>query len=167
MGQARRSAGSALLFWICRSSGVGRRPGSVSRTCVTVACVAALPQNSLSFLGFLSAFLVAVLIGMASHVPGGVGVFDGLMVLLLNPFLTSQQLLPALIVFRAVYYLVPFIAALILLLADELRQHRSRVARAGDTLGPVTEQPRNSCRRRAVLPQVTPGESIRHPRSTR
>lgn len=99
-----------------------------------------LPQNSLSFLGFLSAFLMAVLIGVASHVPGGVGVFDGLMVLLLNPFLTSQQLLPALIVFRAVYYLVPFIAALILLLADELRQHRSRVARVGDTLGPVTER---------------------------
>ena len=33
----------------------------------------------------------AILIGMASHVPGGVGVFEGLMVLLLKPYLTSAS----------------------------------------------------------------------------
>ena len=44
---------------------------------------------------------------MASHVPGGVGVFEGLMVLLLKPYLIVGQLLPALVVFRAVYYLCP------------------------------------------------------------
>ena len=66
-----------------------------------------LPPSALSFLQFLGAFLMAILLGMASHVPGGVGVFEGLMVLLLKPYLTSGQLLPALVVYRAVYYLLP------------------------------------------------------------
>ena len=60
-----------------------------------------------------------ILLGMASHVPGGVGVFEGLMVLLLRPYLTSGQLLPALVVYRAVYYLLPLAVALVGLVADE------------------------------------------------
>jgi phosphatidylglycerol lysyltransferase len=57
-----------------------------------------LPPSPLSFLTFLGSFLVAILLGMVSHVPGGVGVFEGLMVLLLKPYLSSGQLLPALVV---------------------------------------------------------------------
>jgi len=66
-----------------------------------------LPKSDLSFLGLLAAFLAAQLLGLASHVPGGVGVFEGLMVLLLKPFLSSAQLLPALVVYRVIYYVFP------------------------------------------------------------
>ena len=99
-----------------------------------------LPPSGLSFLQFLGAFLVAILLGMASHVPGGVGVFEGLMVLLLKPYLTSGQLLPALVVYRAVYYLLPLAVALIGLVADEVRQRRAHAARIGAALGELTEQ---------------------------
>ena len=44
-----------------------------------------------SFLTVLGAFLAAQLLGLASHIPGGVGVFEGLMVILLKPFMTSGQ----------------------------------------------------------------------------
>ena len=47
-----------------------------------------LPPNGAPFLAVLGAFLAAQLLGLASHVPGGVGVFEGLMVLLLRPFFT-------------------------------------------------------------------------------
>ena len=90
-----------------------------------------LPQSDLSFLGLLGAFLAAQLLGLASHVPGGVGVFEGLMVLLLKPFLSSGQLLPALVVYRAIYYLLPLATALVVLVVDELRQRRGQAARAG------------------------------------
>ena len=50
---------------------------------------------------------------MASHVPGGVGVFEGLLIVLLKPYLSSGELLPALLVYRAVYYLLPFVVALV------------------------------------------------------
>ena len=57
-----------------------------------------LPPSPLTFLQFLALFFIAILLGLASHVPGGLGVFETLMVLLLKPYLTSGQLLPALVV---------------------------------------------------------------------
>ncbi len=99
-----------------------------------------LPPSALSFLEFLGTFLVAILLGMASHVPGGIGVFEGLMVLLLKPYLTSGQLLPALVVYRAVYYLLPLTVATLGLVADEVRQRRAHVARISAVVGQLTEQ---------------------------
>ncbi len=99
-----------------------------------------LPPGGVSFLTFLGAFLVATLLGMASHVPGGVGVFEGLIVLLLKPQLTSGELLPALVVYRAVYYLLPLSVAVVGLVVDEMRQRRSDAARVGAALGQLTEQ---------------------------
>ena len=99
-----------------------------------------LPPSTLSFVGFLGLFFVAILLGMASHVPGGVGVFEGLMVLLLKPYMSSGQLLPALVVFRGVYYLMPLSVALIGLVGDDVHQRRGQAARVGAVLGRVTEQ---------------------------
>src|SRR5262245_7779270 len=99
-----------------------------------------MPPLPLSFLQFLGIFLIAILLGMISHVPGGVGVFEGLMIVLLRPYLTSAQLLPALVVFRTVYYLLPLAVALIGLAMDELWQRRTHVVRAGAVLGRVTER---------------------------
>jgi phosphatidylglycerol lysyltransferase len=99
-----------------------------------------LPPSALSFLPFMGVFLVSILLGMASHVPGGLGVFEGLMVLLLKPYLDSSQLLPALVVYRAVYYLLPLTVALFVLVADELHQRRGHVARVGAVLGRMSDQ---------------------------
>lgn len=99
-----------------------------------------LPPSPLSFLPFLGSFLVAILLGMVSHVPGGLGVFEGLMVLLLEPYLTSAELLPALVVFRAVYYLLPLSVALVGLVADEAWQRRGQVGRLATATGRVTAQ---------------------------
>jgi phosphatidylglycerol lysyltransferase len=99
-----------------------------------------LPPVRVPFLALLGAFLASQLLGLASHVPGGMGVFEGLMVLLLKPFLSSAELLPALIAYRAVYYLLPLSVAAVGLVADELNQRRSQAARLGAALGWLTEQ---------------------------
>ena len=65
-----------------------------------------LPPSSATFLIVLGAFFAAQLLGLASHVPGGVGVFETLIILLLEPFTPSGNILPALVVYRAVYYLL-------------------------------------------------------------
>jgi phosphatidylglycerol lysyltransferase len=101
---------------------------------------ALIPQGSVPFFGLVGAFLAAQLLGLASHVPGGVGVFEGLMILLLEPLVPSTALLPALVSYRAVYYLLPLCAALLILLADELRQHRSQAARLGAVFGWLSEE---------------------------
>jgi phosphatidylglycerol lysyltransferase len=99
-----------------------------------------LPAGSVPFLALLGAFITAQLLGLASHVPGGVGVFEGLIVLLLKPFITSTLLLPVLIAYRAVYYLLPLAVAAVALVADEVHQRRSQAARLGAALGWLTEQ---------------------------
>jgi phosphatidylglycerol lysyltransferase len=99
-----------------------------------------LPSSELSVVAFLGAYLVAVLLGMLSHIPGGVGVFEGLMVLLLKPYVPSGQLLPALVVYRAVYYLLPLTVAMVALVVDEVHQRRVHVQRAGAWLGTLTEE---------------------------
>lgn len=99
-----------------------------------------LPPGSVPFLALMGAFLASQLLGLTSHVPGGLGVFEGVMVLLLKPFLSSAALLPALAAYRAVYYLLPLSLATVALVADELRQRRSQAARMAAALGWLTEQ---------------------------
>lgn len=99
-----------------------------------------LPPGAPGFLPFLGAFLVAILLGMVSHVPGGLGVFEGLMVLLLRPFLSSGELMPALVVFRVVYYLGPLGLGLLALIGDEMLQRRAHLSRVARVAGRLTEE---------------------------
>jgi phosphatidylglycerol lysyltransferase len=99
-----------------------------------------LPPSALPFLSFLGIFLASILVGMVSHVPGGVGVFEGLMVLLLEPYLPASQVLPALVAFRTVYYLLPLSVALVGLVIHEAWERRADVGRVTAAAGRVTEQ---------------------------
>jgi phosphatidylglycerol lysyltransferase len=99
-----------------------------------------LPRNQAPFLVVLGAFLAAQLLGLASHVPGGVGVFEGLMVLLLDPYFASEEVVPALVIYRAIYYLVPLSIALVLLVGDEIRRRRAHAAKVRAYLGRLTER---------------------------
>lgn len=63
----------------------------------------------LAFPTVLSAFLLAQVLGVASQVPGGVGVFESLMVVLLGPWLPGSAVLGAAVAYRLVYYLLPLL----------------------------------------------------------
>ena len=106
---------------------------------------ALLPPGAVPFGELLGAFLAAQIVGLVSHVPGGLGVFETLMVLALKPYLPAGSVLPALVLYRAVYYLLPLAAALALLVADEVSERRAQIAWLGGTLGTVT---------RAVAPRL-------------
>ncbi|HZI50902.1 MAG TPA: bifunctional lysylphosphatidylglycerol flippase/synthetase MprF, partial [Terriglobia bacterium] len=99
-----------------------------------------LPRGSVPFGNVIAAFLGAQLLGLFSHVPGGVGVFEGLMVLLLKPYLDSASLLPALIAFRAIYYLLPLSIAIIGLVVDEVRERRAQAAYITAAIARVSKQ---------------------------
>lgn len=85
----------------------------------------------LSLLRFLPVFLVAQVAGIASQVPGGLGVFESVMVLQLGAWLPSETVLGCLVAFRLVYYLLPLAVAAVLLGGFELRQRREAVSRVG------------------------------------
>lgn len=70
-----------------------------------------LPADlGVSYPHLLVVFLVAVLLGVASHAPGGLGVFEASIVAGLGAA-GQSQVLAALIVYRAVYTLLPFAVA--------------------------------------------------------
>jgi glycosyltransferase 2 family protein len=73
----------------------------------------------LDFVNVLVAFVLATLLGFASHAPGGFGVFDAAMLLGL-PQYSKEELLAALLLFRLLYYVTPFALALTFLGTREL-----------------------------------------------
>jgi phosphatidylglycerol lysyltransferase len=84
------------------------------------------PGHHLGFFTFLGVFLIAQFTGLVSHVPGGLGVVETIMVLLLKPYLTAADLIAALVAYRFIYYLLPFALAVILIGLQEVRPYAPR-----------------------------------------
>jgi phosphatidylglycerol lysyltransferase len=89
-----------------------------------------LPARAdVSFIAFAGLYMVALAASLVSAVPGGIGVFESVLVLLL-PAVPAPQSLGALLAYRLVYYVLPFALALLLLTAHETRRHRERLVSA-------------------------------------
>jgi phosphatidylglycerol lysyltransferase len=99
-----------------------------------------LPAGQVSFPTLLGTFLAAQILGLVSQVPGGLGVFESTMLVLLRPFLPPGALLPSLVVFRVIYYLVPLAVAVATLTVDEVLQQRHHVARLSAALGALSRE---------------------------
>lgn len=86
-----------------------------------------LPAHpGLNYFIFFGSYLLAQIAGIVSNVPGGLGVFETVLLLLIAPPLASDQLLGALLVYRMVYYFLPLLIGLGLLGIYELRQGKTR-----------------------------------------
>jgi glycosyltransferase 2 family protein len=64
-------------------------------------------QPDIDFVSLAVVFIMATLLGFASHAPGSIGVFDAAMLVALPQF-GKEQLLATLVVFRILYFLMPF-----------------------------------------------------------
>jgi uncharacterized membrane protein YbhN (UPF0104 family) len=74
--------------------------------------------HGLDFLSFAPTFVASQVLGVASNVPGGVGPFEAAM---LNAIwrLPAEAVLASLLMYRLVYFLVPFLLGLAMLGARE------------------------------------------------
>jgi phosphatidylglycerol lysyltransferase len=100
-----------------------------------------LPSSpTLTFADFLGAFLLAQMAGLASHLPGGLGVFETVIVLLLAPHLPGSAVLGSLVAYRVLYYLLPLLLAGALLGGHELLRRRAVVRRVGGIFGRVVPE---------------------------
>ncbi|MCI0732654.1 MAG: hypothetical protein L0Y38_02385, partial [Methylococcaceae bacterium] len=87
------------------------------------SCLYVLLANpAIPFLAFLLVFTLAILAGITSHVPGGVGVFETVILYAFKSVLPLEKLTAALLVYRAVYYLLPFVLACMIMIGQEVRQ---------------------------------------------
>lgn len=78
-----------------------------------------LPGQPPDFSIFLAVFAAATMAGVISHVPGGVGVFETVLIAALPGATDMQEIAAALLLFRVIYYLLPFCLALAMLSAFE------------------------------------------------
>ncbi len=96
---------------------------------VVLALYLLMPASAgLSYADVLAAFAFSTLIGIISHVPGGLGVFEASMTLAL-PQVPTEVLLGTLLVFRVFYYFLPFLITVVVLAFDEINQQAKHVKR--------------------------------------
>ncbi|TJY59438.1 bifunctional lysylphosphatidylglycerol flippase/synthetase MprF [Sinimarinibacterium sp. CAU 1509] len=103
-----------------------------------------LPADpNLSLPAFTGLYVVAMVAALASGVPGGIGVFESILLVLL-PQQSPGAVLAACALYRAIYYLLPFAAALALMVVQEVALRGKTVRRlargAGGWIGLVTPQ---------------------------
>lgn len=150
-------AAIAALVWLCRKGGERRILGRISLqapalslTLPTLAISAfdiavsaaalwvLLPEGTVSFAPFLAFYAVAVVLGILSHLPGGIGVFEAVMLLALGGDAPPEELAGALVLYRVIYYVLPLMLALAWLVIHELRRAReTAVVRAMMGLTPM------------------------------
>jgi glycosyltransferase 2 family protein len=82
-------------------------------------------SSEVGYFAIAAGYVVANSVGIASHVPGGLGVFEAVMLALVP----GANVVGALVAFRAVYFLIPFaLGALAFGVCEYLRRHRSIAA---------------------------------------
>jgi len=100
--------------------------GIIDLTCCALAMYMLVPNEPyMQFIDVAVIFIAATLLGFASHSPGGLGVFDAAMLIALSDY-DAEGLLAALLIFRLLYYIIPFALALATLGIREAIIHLSR-----------------------------------------
>jgi uncharacterized membrane protein YbhN (UPF0104 family) len=76
----------------------------------------------------LSVLLIGAIAGVIAHVPAGLGVLEFVFVSLLGHIVGEPRLIAALLVYRAIYYIIPLAIASVLYLVMEVHAKRSKQA---------------------------------------
>ena len=106
--------------------------GIVDLSSCAAAMYMLLPDEpNLGFVTVAVIFVAATLLGFASHAPGGLGVFDAAMMVALWQF-DKEDLLAGLLLFRLLYYIIPFVLSLAILGIREALLSRAARRRVPD-----------------------------------
>ncbi|AIL63200.1 bifunctional lysylphosphatidylglycerol flippase/synthetase MprF [Pseudomonas alkylphenolica] len=92
------------------------------------------------FGAFLLVYLLALAAGVLSHVPGGVGVFEAILLAAFADQLGAAPLAAALLLYRLIYVVLPLLLACALLLSSEARRYlvtRQAIKAASGLAAPV------------------------------
>jgi phosphatidylglycerol lysyltransferase len=101
---------------------------SLAAAVLYVLLPSGLPFGYLSFVGLVG---LANLGGLISNVPGGIGVFEAVILLAVPDPSASAAVAAALIAYRLIYYLLPLVVAALLLGGQQLSSTGEAARRAG------------------------------------
>lgn len=147
-GAAALAGGGLATLYALSASGarlrLGRfelslpRPGALTgQLAVTIADIAAaafalwllLPAGKPDLASFVAIYAAATMIGVISHVPGGVGVFETVVIAAMPGAAPVGDIAAALLLFRVVYFLLPFALAFVVVSVGEARMAGGAFAR--------------------------------------
>ena len=123
LGEGRRQLGQhgwKVVLPSARLTLVQVLIGVVDLTFCATAMYLLMPAHpAIDFLSLAVVFILATLLGFASHAPGSLGVFDAAMLVALPQF-GREQLVATLLVFRVLYFVIPFSIAISIMGTREL-----------------------------------------------
>jgi len=131
----RRTRAPKLLGWTLPLPTVPQALAQVAVASLDLAAATAalfllLPHTGPSlFPVFFLGYVLAIIVALISHVPGGIGVFEAVIVATM-PHVYRPALLAALVAYRAIYYLLPLMIAALLIALHEGSAWRRPVGRA-------------------------------------
>ncbi len=89
-----------------------------------------LPPGVISWHAFLGIYLLAIVAGLVSQVPGGLGIIELVLAAFLSDTISADRLAATLLAFRAIYYFLPLLLATALLGVHELLEHKKEFRHA-------------------------------------
>lgn len=137
-----RRAPIRLGSWQWRLPGAGIALGQLILAAADLGCAAAAlfwlvpAEAAVSFPAFLGVYVLAVVAGIVSHVPAGLGVFETVLLLAL-PAVPQEDLLAAILAYRAIYYLAPLAVAALLVAGKLVQLRRAALAQGLDSMRQV------------------------------
>lgn len=105
--------------------------GASDWLCASLVFAALLPQGRVTATHAIAVFLAAQVLGAVSNLPAGVGVFEAAVFTLLRGAVPASELAGALVAYRAIYYLLPLVAAGVGLAAAEGFRRRQALSKIG------------------------------------
>ena len=122
-----------LWRWRLRCPSLPQALGMIATSAIDLALASAallilVPGAGLhAFPTFFLGYALAIIAALVTHVPGGVGVFEAVMLAVL-PDTDPSHVVAALILYRLIYYVFPLLVAAALLAVHERRQLRKPLA---------------------------------------
>lgn len=105
---------------------------------------------AIDFVSVAVVFILATLLGFASHAPGSLGVFDAALLVALPQF-KQEELVAAVVMFRILYFMIPFAVSIAIMGTRELwlsviqpwqrRKDESNERRDGEPAAVIMQQP--------------------------
>jgi phosphatidylglycerol lysyltransferase len=101
-----------------------------------------LPSVGIGFFAFSAIYCVALALGVLSHIPGGLGVFEVAILYAVGSSAPVDAVAAALVTYRGIYFLLPLLLSTLLLANFELRRSLGtatgqRIGRAASDLAPL------------------------------
>jgi uncharacterized membrane protein YbhN (UPF0104 family) len=99
--------------------------GAVDNAVAAAIIWVLLPSGAVGYFTFVGAYAPSVVVGLLSHVPGGVGVFEGSVSTILKG-LAPAGLAAAFLGYRLFFFLLPLLMAGVALAADTVRERSAK-----------------------------------------